>query len=87
MTVKELKERLDGLGIEYPEDALKADLEALLPAEEANLNEVVVETAPVKGDREIRWKAFLLNAQALNPVKFEKKKKRGQFDSIPDSFR
>lgn len=35
MTVTEIKAKLDELGIEYPADAKKAELEALLPAEEA----------------------------------------------------
>lgn len=44
-------------------------------------------TGPVSGSREARWEAFLEKAQALNPVKFEQKKKNGEFKVIPDSFK
>ena len=40
MTKEEIKEKLDELGIEYDADALKADLEVLLPEEEEVQEEV-----------------------------------------------
>lgn len=84
-TKKEIEARLDELDIEYSSSSTKAELKALLPVEEPALVEEVVEEP--EGSREERWERFLEAAQAQNPVKFQQKKERGKFDTIPPSFR
>jgi len=44
-TVKEIKDELDALGIEYPPGALKADLEALLVAYDLKMQEAATPVA------------------------------------------
>lgn len=89
MTKDEIKAQLDELGVEYDASSKKEDLEELLSATKPKetLPETTQETAPKDGSREERWKQFLANYQAQNPAKYEIKKKRGEFDSIPDSFK
>lgn len=40
-----------------------------------------------KNARQERWEKHLETYKARNPVKFATKEKRGEFDSIPESFR
>lgn len=56
-------------------------------APELPVEEVEVATAPVSGDREARWEAFLESAKKQNPVKFAVKEKAGEFKKIPDTFK
>lgn len=50
--------------------------------------EIEVETAPAPlSNREIRWKKYVENYKVSNPVKAAQKEARGEFDTIPASFR
>lgn len=51
-----------------------------------NANKEIVHDAP-KGDRDLRWAAYLDNYKQKNPVKYAAKKAAGQFDKVPDSFK
>lgn len=76
-TKAEIIDQLVAAGIDHDASASKAELEALLP-------EGGDSHAPT--EREVRWAAFLANAEKQNPTKFAEKKAKGIFDSIPDSF-
>lgn len=51
------------------------------------LPEVPQEKAEKKGGRESRFKKLLEAYQIQNPVKYDIKKKNGEFSPIPDSFK
>jgi len=51
------------------------------------ITEAGVKVEAPKGDREARFEKFLANYAQKNPVKFASKKKNGEFDNIPDSFK
>lgn len=42
--------------------------------------------APAEGSREARFADLLESYKKQNPVKYEAKKARGEFNQIPDSF-
>lgn len=49
---------------------------------------VDVETSPAPlSNREIRWKKYVENYKISNPVKAAQKEARGEFDTIPQSFK
>lgn len=48
--------------------------------------ETTPEAGDVKTDRELRWEQYLEKYKVLNPIKYESKKKNGEFENIPDSF-
>jgi hypothetical protein len=50
------------------------------------LEEVVQEKKESKGSKEARWKAFLADYKAHNPVKYASKEKNGELDAIPEGF-
>jgi len=56
-------------------------------AKPLKLDDNGVQADAPKGEREARWEKFLANYAQKNPVKFASKKKNGEFDSIPDSFK
>lgn len=73
-TVTELKKQLDDAGVEYPASAKKADLEALLPQEEAAPE---VETGIEASEKPSSYKEFEALIEAYkkqNPAKYELKK-------------
>jgi len=47
------------------------------------------ETAPKveKTDRQARWEAYVKAYAISNPVKFASKNERGEFETIPESFK
>lgn len=40
-----------------------------------------------KSERQVRWEKFVANYAILKPVKYASKKKNGEFDQIPASFK
>lgn len=55
-------------------------------ANTVKVNDTGVVDAP-KSEREARWNSYVENYKKENPAKWELKKKRGEFDKIPDSFK
>lgn len=51
------------------------------------INEVKPTEKKAKSAREERWDAYVQAYAISNPVKFASKKERGEFDTIPESFK
>ncbi len=100
-TKDEIVTTLQTLGIAHDPAAPKADLAALIPQAavadetvapvvEAPAAAVVETPAPVVdpavADRAARWAAFLVKVRNQNPVQFDERNAKGEFNSAPDSW-